>query len=229
MKDNNEEKLFGEAKGLLFRWGFLLLYGFLFPIILQAGCTRTAHTEYIRKPFSKKNLDNKKTFTSLGKALEKPETVYSLSLRGEGMSAFPRSILTLKNLHTLVLNANYLKELSLSYSSIKEFPKKITQFHNLTYLDLSGNQLKTLSPEISKLQNLEYLGLSYNSLEHLPDEIGTLSRLEQLDLMNNKVKLPPSEFKVLKNLKKLNLFYNKFQEHEKEKIKKLLPNTEVKF
>ncbi|EAY31628.1 hypothetical protein M23134_05134 [Microscilla marina ATCC 23134] len=45
---------------------------------------------------------------------------------------------------------------------------------------------------------------------------------------NDLTKLP-EEIKKLRNLKLLNLKFNNFSDEEKARIKKLLPNTEIKF
>ena len=77
-------------------------------LLFSLGCT---HTEYIQDPFSKETLNEKKASTSLNEALKEPDAVYSLSLKEEWRTEFPERVLTLKNLHTLVLNANRLKKL----------------------------------------------------------------------------------------------------------------------
>ena len=59
---------------------------------------------------------------------------------------------------------------------------------------------------INYLSNLKEFDLTYNQLTSLPESIGKLTNLERLDLRNN----PMSD-------------------EEKERIKKLLPNTYISF
>jgi Leucine-rich repeat (LRR) protein len=71
---------------------------------------------------------------------------------------------------------------------------------------LQNNQLKRLPEELGALQNLEELYIENNQITHLPEEIGQLSQLKYLHAQNNL-----------------------FASAEKEKIKEILPNTEIYF
>jgi Leucine-rich repeat (LRR) protein len=55
----------------------------------------------------------------------------------------------------------------------------------LTLLSLSHNQLNQLPLAVTKLKNLEMLLLSHNQLKALPAEISRLKKLKTLVLLNN--------------------------------------------
>ena len=63
----------------------------------------------------------------------------------------------------------------------------------------------------------------------LPESIGSLTNLQELYLNNNQLTNLPEPFGNLTNLQKLWLSDNKLTKAEKERIKQLLPNCEIKF
>lgn len=88
----------------------------------------------------------------------------------------------------------------------KDLAEALQNPKEVRILDLNENQLTTLPKEIGKLQNLQELGLSGNQLITLPKEIGQLKNLRWLSLKNNTALIP-----------------------QKNKIQKLLPNTNIDF
>ncbi len=119
--------------------------------------------------------------------------------------------------------------LLLKGSKIRQLPSEIGQLSNLQELDLSYNKLPSLPAEIGQLSSLQTLNLSYNNLSSLPAEFGQLSNLQTLDLWNNNLSSLPVEFGQLSNLQTLHLWNNNFSKAEKQKIKKLLPNCDIRF
>jgi Leucine-rich repeat (LRR) protein len=63
----------------------------------------------------------------------------------------------------------------------------------------------------------------------VPDSIGQLKNLKSLDLSNNKIEKLPGSIQELKNLKEFYIYDNNLSSDEKEKIKRLLPNTKIYF
>lgn len=166
-----------------------------------------------------------------------------LDLYGNGLEMVPESIGYLTNLKRLDLGVNKLesipksirnltnlKDLYLDTNQLKSLPDWIRNITNLKELFLHTNQLKSLPKGIGNLKNLEHLTLGDNQLESLPDWIGNLTNLEKLNLENNKkLSSLPKSIGNLKNLKHLYLEGNPLSGEEKERIEKLLPNTDIYF
>ena len=111
----------------------------------------------------------------------------------------------------------------------KLYDDYVNYLSNLKELDLEDNQLTSLPDWIGNLTNLEELNLNYNNLTSLPYSIGNLKNLERLYLHDNKLTSLPESIANLKNLRYLDLEYNPISDEEKERIKKLLPNTKIYF
>ena len=125
----------------------------------------------------------------------------SLWLNDNNLTTLPKSITNLTNLERLWLSKNKLTTL-----------KGISNLKNLEMLDLSYNELTLTSLEgINKLTNLKFLSLYGNELTSLPDSIGNLKNLEMMDLRGNPITIDDA----YKNKKEI------------ERIKKLLPNTNI--
>ncbi len=96
-------------------------------------------------------------------------------------------------------------------------------------LDLGGRENGRIPPQIFEFPNLLGLRLGGNHLKELPPDIGKLTNLVQLGLRNNELTSLPEETSKLVNLKVLVLTGNNFSEAEKERIKRLLPSTQISF
>jgi Leucine-rich repeat (LRR) protein len=127
---------------------------------------------------------------------------------------------------------NYMSNLTwLDLDDIKltSLPDWVENLTNLKVLYLDENKLKTLPESIGNLTNLVSLDLHDNQLESLPDSIGKLTNLKRLWLRYNKLTSLPDSIENLTNLKELNLGKNPISDEEKERIKKLLPNTYISY
>ncbi|WP_025177421.1 leucine-rich repeat domain-containing protein, partial [Leptospira interrogans] len=60
-------------------------------------------------------------------------------------------------------------------------------------------------------------------------EIGRLQSLTELHLQHNQIATLPDEIIQLQNLRKLTLYENPIPPQELDKIRKLLPNCEIRF
>ena len=112
---------------------------------------------------------------------------------------------------------------------ITYIPEEIGYLSNLKELGLGGNQIKEIPESIGNLSNLKKLYLSKNQIREIPESIGNLSNLKKLYLRNNQIKKIPESIGNLSNLQRLDLGGNPLSNSEKEKIKKLLPNTDIWF
>jgi hypothetical protein len=122
------------------------------------------------------------------------------------------------------------KVLKLSLSGVNTVPADITKLPNLQVLIVSGTQLdlKQIISQVSGLP-IQELYVRECQLSALPPEIAKLQNLKQLDLSFNKYTTLPAEMAQLAKLQTLNLLENQFADAEKDKVKKMLPNTKVLF
>ncbi|MCZ6595226.1 MAG: protein kinase [Bacteroidetes bacterium] len=171
--------------------------------------------------------------------------LHILNLRWNQLTQLPTEFSILINLTELDLSHNNITDLSteivklsrlkklqslkLSGCRLEQLPVEIFDLTDLKTLDLSDNNLTQLPPEIGQLTNLQILRLELNQLTQLPVEIETLRNLEVLDLYNNEFAAMNVELTNLRNLKTLDLRMNKLLETEIESIKRLLPNTKIKY
>jgi Leucine-rich repeat (LRR) protein len=91
------------------------------------------------------SINSKSDVKLFDKNVKKFKSVTSISIQGDEITSFPKSICTLKNLQQL-----YIHE-----TGIKELPKEIGKLLSLEIIDISGNS--------------EYGGVS---ITRLPNEIG---------------------------------------------------------
>lgn len=156
------------------------------------------------------------------------ETLLSLNLQGNRMSALPQQPLALARLQTLDLSNNNLKEIprmsfmllpALLQLDLSKNPQlntlPLTVFQTLTRLEtlnLGHTGIKQISPELFLRNNaLRQLSLTHNSIQELTDSaFQNLYNLTSFDLSNNHISnIRPGTFTSLTRLKKLDLSGNK--------------------
>ncbi|MGN6646464.1 MAG: leucine-rich repeat domain-containing protein [Cytophaga sp.] len=175
-------------------------------------------------------------------AFVEPEIVYCADFSSKILTDLPDGVESFTYLIKLNMFNNKLVTLSqkwayldklisldLSSNRITLVPPVIGKLTSLKELNLNKNQLSTLPAEIGNLKNLKTLTLRQNGLKVLPPNIGTLTQLETLDLALNMLSTLPAEVENLKNLKKLILVGNEISAKEQQRIKTLLPNTQISF
>lgn len=184
----------------------LFCYGFL-----SVSAQMLTNEELFKQP----------VYTSLKKALENPEKVYRLKLKGRLKSdSIPDEIFKFVNLQELTLNGNRLYKIN----------KRISELQYLVYLDLSRNKLVDLPEEICDLQFLRALIINRNLIYKLPENIGKLKNLMLIDAWGNQFYELPQSITLLKdNLKMLDILQIPIKEEEYLEMKKLLPNTEILY
>jgi len=158
-----------------------------------------------------------KVYKSLSAALQNPDSVYILELKGKNLKEIPEGVFKLPKLVVLDLSRN----------KIKVLPESISQLSSLIEFDLSNNKLKTLPASIGQLTNLRKLALNRNVIEELPVEIGMLKLLEYIELWDNELGTLPEEIKELHNLRSLDLRGILFSEEQHQHFFELLPKTEI--
>ncbi len=131
--------------------------------------------------------------------------------------------------HASSFSSSNVRILDLSRQKFAVFPKEIWELKKLVILNVNTNQLDALPEKIGRLKGLQMLDLSHNRLTTLPSEIGQLHNLTELYLQYNRIKTLPEEIARLQNLRKLTLYENPIPPQELDKIRKLLPNCEIRF
>ncbi|HXP50056.1 MAG TPA: hypothetical protein VN922_08885 [Bacteroidia bacterium] len=176
---------------------------------------------------------NGTAYTSLRKALLKPDRVISLHLSPSGEGVTPNEI---KHLPTQIGTLTNLKELQIScLEYLQNLPSEIGNLKSLERLIINnGNGCMmnvSIPTSIGNLTNLKELTLygaidnSFDSVERdtttydsrfelkeLPQTIASLQNLEVLDLGRNGLKKIPPQVFVLHKLRILRLDYNSISE-----------------
>jgi len=147
----------------------------------------------------------------------------------------------------------FLKQVGFGGSQYIALPDNAGQATRLFNIWLAGNKLTSVMPLLNN-QNLKSISLNGNQLKELPTgltslsvevlmldnnpdlewdkvliELGAMTSVKQLSLSNNRLTKPP---KALINLLKLEVLYlvgNEFDEGDKERVRRLLPNAKIIF
>lgn len=176
------------------------------------------------------------------KGIEVLENLELLSFNINQLSSLDASICKFKKLKKLRLHAN----------KFESFPEEITCLTTLEELVFDQNQLKNVSDHIGNLKNLNKIYLGNNQITSLPDSFSELTNLTFLDLRNNQLSSLPKGFENIQYLQTLVLWDNDFKsipeslfklkylrmllikngnnisEEDFKKLKKALPNTDVR-
>ena len=139
---------------------------------------------------------------SISKALENPESVYKLNLRGKRVKSIPPEIGKLKNLEVLVISG----------STVKSISKEIENCKKLKSIIANASRLTELPSSLGNLKNLRTLKVDYCNLKSIPKEIGNIESLWELSIGHNKIEKLPNELTKLKNLTWLDISNNHFGE-----------------
>lgn len=170
------------------------------------------------------------------------EVVQDEPRTGSAIGSLPIDIGKMINLKVLQANRNdlisvptvldqlqSLTHVSLSTNNFRVIPEDIINLTNLVALDMSRNMITEVPSGIGALSHLEHLVLYGNRISILPGEIGDLNSLTLLQLSENRITRLPEEIKNLTNLQDLYLSGNPLEPGELNRIKSLLPGTNVHF
>jgi len=151
----------------------------------------TLHTASFK--YNGKDFINSKVVVGINQFKELYESgeIYSVdhvNFDGWGLEFIPQEIFELKNLRTL----------SLEFNQIKNIPDDISELKLLKYLYLCYNQLKELPESIGNLTSLKGLNLIHNNLSTLPKTMRNLKNLKHIYVRGTKIKKAP---KFIKNAK----------------------------
>jgi hypothetical protein len=113
-----------------------------------------------------------------------------LDLRGQGLTAVPDWVWSLRGLQTLNLSENRITSVS----------DELAQLGTLRMLDLGHNELTALPEGLGELVGLsDYLYLSNNRLTNFPAFLGRLSRLKYLNVTDNELSELPDAIGDMSN------------------------------
>lgn len=148
-------------------------------------------------------------YNSIESALENPENVKKLMLRG--LNKFPHEVSQFSNLEILDLFLNNLNEI----------PKTIGKLKKLKTLNIAHCEIDRISTEIAKCINLESINISSNNFNYFPIEVTKIAALKKLTMNDNRIK--PIELPCeIGNLKKLE--YLEFTENESTIVPETIGN-----
>ena len=121
-----------------------------------------------------------------------------LWLRNQGLAVVSSRVAVLRNLRTLDISSNKLREL----------PSEICSLSRLERLMAGGNALESLPIGFSKLSSLQEIYLKSNSFREFPGELLKMKRLISVDLSDNKITLLPPGIVELRSIAELSMDNN---------------------
>jgi Leucine-rich repeat (LRR) protein len=167
-----------------------------------------------------------------------------LNLGENGLTTLPESFGNLTQLQRLYCRSNELTSLPESIGNLTQLqilnleynhqltalPESIGDLTQLQTLDLRSGKLTNFPESFWNLKQLRELDLSHNQrLNSLPESIGNLTQLQTLNLENTGLRSMPESIRNLTNLRSLNLYLNLISPAERERIRRALPNCEIRF
>ena len=191
-----------------------------------AGCkpnspSNEASTGTVTALLSLEELSKCRVYSSLDSALKQPDSVFCLSLEGQGLKAVPEEIFALRNLQYLSLannqiaaiqpgvrNFENLQYLLVNDNQLTALPDEVTLLTNLVSMNADNNRIQQLPQDLSKLGQLVYFDAKHNNLSSLPNSLGRLANLKELTLSHNKIAILPESIGELAKLETLSLDSN---------------------
>ncbi|MBS1570679.1 MAG: leucine-rich repeat domain-containing protein [Bacteroidetes bacterium] len=164
-------------------------------------------------------LDTVRTFHSLERALQHPDSVYRLDLSHKKLKQVPEEIRRLKNLNALDLGRNKLRDL----------PGWMNELRYMQEFSAGRNKFTQIPNTVCQWKHLKRLDLHQNHIEGLPACMGNLKELFSLDLWSNDLGEFPDEISGMKALRFLDLRVIQFSDKEIDRISNLLPSVKIFF
>lgn len=163
-------------------------------------------------------LNDIKEYTSLAAALQQPDSVIRLNLKGKKLKEVPAEVFTA---------FPFIEELNLSRNQLKHLPDGLGNLKWLRRLDVSKNKIEDLPATIGRCQRLEELVINQNELTTLPDSIGRCARLRMIDAWSNNIDRLPATMTELKDLAVIDLRVIVMHYDEQKRINELLPDVKI--
>lgn len=96
-------------------------------------------------------------------------------------------------------------------------------------IDISEQRKTEFTFGISNLDQLAVIRANDNLITRLPSWLSVLDNLQLIEIRNNRIELVPEGLGELPNLKILDLRGNPLRPGEIERVREMLPQTEVRF
>ncbi|MBS1938521.1 MAG: leucine-rich repeat domain-containing protein [Bacteroidetes bacterium] len=164
-------------------------------------------------------LDSVRTFHSLERALQQPDSVFRLDLSHKKLKQVPGELRRLKNLNALDLGRNHLKDL----------PPWMNELQYMQEFSAGRNKFTKVPETVCQWKHLKRLDMHQNRIEGLPKCMGGLKELYSLDLWSNDLEDFPDEISGMKALRFLDLRVIQFSQKEMDRIAQLLPAARIYF
>ncbi|MBS1570684.1 MAG: leucine-rich repeat domain-containing protein [Bacteroidetes bacterium] len=164
-------------------------------------------------------LDTVRTYHSLERAMQQPDSVYRLDLSHKKLKKVPDELRRLKNLNALDLGRNKLREL----------PGWMNELQYMQEFSAGRNKFTQIPNTVCQWKHLKRLDLHQNHIEGLPACMGNLKELFSLDLWSNDLGEFPDEISGMKALRFMDLRVIQFSDKEIDHISQLLPSVKIFF
>ena len=147
--------------------------------------------------------------------------IKKLAMDNCNLKRIPCSIRKLKELHSLVLSKNQIRqvrsyvkrmekldELNLNFNRIEFNNKTVRRAGQIRRVLFAGNNISTLPDNIDVMTGVRSLNLADNNLSEVPDSFGRLDSLQTIIFYKNRFHQIPTVIFELSNLKELDFYYN---------------------
>ncbi|MGZ4037009.1 MAG: hypothetical protein ACXVPQ_04220, partial [Bacteroidia bacterium] len=160
-------------------------------------------------------------YDSFFKAIEKCDSLQSLSLASVYLHKLGSEITSLKNLKTLQVKNSNIKSLPENFQSLKNLEEVRLQ------LNTGTEQTATIFKTLGACDNLTKLDLSFSSLSTFPDDISALKNIRELNIEGLQLKELPSGIYALQKLQQLNIKGNELPQNSIFMLQDKLKNCDV--
>ncbi|MBZ0206725.1 MAG: leucine-rich repeat domain-containing protein [Flavobacteriales bacterium] len=164
-------------------------------------------------------LDSVRTYRSLERALQNPDSVYRLDLSHQKLKEVPEEVRRFKNLNALDLGRNKLKDL----------PGWMNELQYMQEFSAGRNKFTRIPNGVCQWKHLKRLDMHQNRIEGLPACMGGLKELYSLDLWSNDLGDFPDAISGMKALRFMDLRVIQFSQGEMDRITTLLPSVKIFF
>lgn len=201
-------------------------------LVSEASKLESLAKKAVTKPNIQFEEEASKTLTQLkadyavyieNKRNEVSKIARSNSSSKEAFNIYEGMIVSTANAEVLTINPMMMED------KPKDFPIEICDLTQLNVLTITRLDVEKIPEQIGNLTQLRNLNLSGNNIKTIPAGIGKLTSLKKLNLSGNPIESFSSEIQNCTSLKKLILKGSNLSAEQKKEIKRLLPNTKIKF